>query len=147
MSKLKTILLVLVSSVISSLITAVVVLYIDVKPKSNVFAEAGDVAFYGVEKEVSNEPVVVMTGKATFVSDNENVDETDAKDLSSDESQADTIEHDENTSESEFYMLTGRDKYHKSDCYYIRDKDNVVSVTMSEITDKGFEPCKKCLKK
>ena len=156
MSKLKTFLLVIASSVISSLVTAAVVLYVDLKPETNVFAEAGDVAFYGAAKETGDEPVVVMTGKASFVSDAENVDELNVADdntvLIEDETQANETEDkseisdDNSNAEVEYYMLSGRDKYHKSDCYYIRGKENVVSVTMSEITEHGFEPCKKCLK-
>ena len=35
-------------------------------------------------------------------------------------------------------------KYHREDCYILRQSDEVKQATISDVTDVGYEPCKKC---
>lgn len=45
-------------------------------------------------------------------------------------------------SESVFVTKNGT-KYHKADCYHIKDSD-VIELTVSEAEEAGYEACKDC---
>lgn len=49
------------------------------------------------------------------------------------------------SSRTVYYITATGNKYHKRDCMYIKGKDNVITVTMSELRDGGYEPCGVCL--
>ncbi len=46
---------------------------------------------------------------------------------------------------SNCYVSETGGKYHRRDCIYIRDKENVRCLTRVELRDGGYEPCSVCL--
>lgn len=141
------------SCVLTSLVTAAVVLYIDVKPGTNTFAEAGDV-ICRIDTEDLNGAVITVPAAA--VTEDESLpSEIDACDTVSSDFADDSdlkISENENNgineiiiSDAVYYKLSGRDKYHVNGCQYIRGKDNVESVTDLQISEQNLVPCKKCI--
>ena len=53
---------------------------------------------------------------------------------------------DENNSQDKFFITSSGERYHKRDCQYIKDKENVISVSLEEAKKLEIEPCKKCIK-
>ena len=41
-------------------------------------------------------------------------------------------------------ITTGGEKYHTPDCYIVKDKTNIITVTVDEAVQLGKEPCKIC---
>lgn len=145
MSKLNVFFLLLVSCTLTALITGAVVLYIDVKPSSNTFAEAGDYIYFLEQAERDDENMTALptasVAKEMGVGHAINIDD--------DESLDNLTEKEDNLTEvsvSEYYRISGRDKYHVRDCRYIKDKDNVEKVSETVISEQGLEACKVCVK-
>lgn len=42
------------------------------------------------------------------------------------------------------FVTTSGDKYHKHNCYYIENKDNLTELTVEQATKLGYEECKIC---
>lgn len=152
MSRLKTFLLVAVSCILSSFVTAAVVLYLDVKPGTNTFSQSGDVVCIidsdtEIEVETGNVP------SAVFVNQNSN----EIKELFEDETEISSVSAFSHTEETEtvispvesasgYYRLQGRDKYHVEGCRHLKGKQNVESVSQSDIYAQNLSPCKNCIK-
>ena len=43
-------------------------------------------------------------------------------------------------------VTTGGTKYHLHSCQYVKDKTNTIEYNISEAVDKGYSPCKTCIK-
>lgn len=42
------------------------------------------------------------------------------------------------------FVTTSGDKYHKHNCYYIENKDNLIELTVETAENAGYKPCKIC---
>ena len=51
----------------------------------------------------------------------------------------------EKTYFGEYYITTTGNKYHKKDCIFVKNKDNVSRLTKQEYESGEYEPCKTCL--
>ena len=50
-----------------------------------------------------------------------------------------------NTTEQTYVLTRTGDKYHLPSCYYVRDKNDLVEITLEEAEKGGYEPCKVCI--
>lgn len=47
--------------------------------------------------------------------------------------------------EQTYVVTKSGDKYHLPSCYYVRDKSDLIEVTLEEAEKGGYEPCKVCI--
>ncbi len=59
-----------------------------------------------------------------------------------DSSASDTIIPQNSETNQTVYITKSGKKYHKAECYIIKDK--AIPTNLSEAEEKGYEPCKKC---
>ena len=50
-----------------------------------------------------------------------------------------------NSQESGYYMTSSGTHYHLQDCQYIKDKSNIIYISLEEAESLKLEPCKKCI--
>ena len=52
----------------------------------------------------------------------------------------------ENDDQEQIYIVTRTgDKYHLPDCQYVRNKTDVLEITLDDAISMGYEPCKVCI--
>ena len=61
------------------------------------------------------------------------------KDPTSDTKESNSVQFD-----NKVVITTGGEKYHTPDCYIVKDKTNIITVTIDEAVQLGKEPCKIC---
>lgn len=50
----------------------------------------------------------------------------------------------ETDADGDVFITTKGRKYHRGDCYILRQSDEVKQATLSDVIGAGYEPCKKC---
>ncbi len=50
----------------------------------------------------------------------------------------------ETDADGEVFITTKGKKYHREDCYILRQSDEVKRSSRSDVISVGYEPCKKC---
>ncbi len=46
---------------------------------------------------------------------------------------------------AEYYVTPSGEKYHKKDCFFIRDKEHIQRLTKDDMHEQTYEPCQVCL--
>lgn len=55
-------------------------------------------------------------------------------------------ESDSDAYDGEYYTVGNGMKYHVFDCSYVRNGNEVFKTSWSDIEEKGYEPCSRCIK-
>ena len=59
-------------------------------------------------------------------------------------SKADMYERVDANADGDVFITPKGKKYHREGCYILRQSDEVKRTLRSDVTDAGYEPCRKC---